>query len=101
LEYNHLNAQLQRFWTVEEFHFLPKTTQELECEIRFQASTTTNDSGRFVVPLSRKSGQEALGISYVQILYKFQQLEKRLQHQSDVRRNYADVMEEYEELGHM
>jgi hypothetical protein len=43
LAYNSLNAPLQHFWTVEEFHSLPKTTQELECESRFQAPTATND----------------------------------------------------------
>jgi len=94
LEYSSLNAQLQRFRTVEEFHSLPKTTQELECESRFQTPTATNGSGRFVVPLSRKSCHEALAISYVQTFYRFQQLEKRLQHQSDERKNYADVMKE-------
>jgi hypothetical protein len=47
------------------------------------------------------SGHEALGISYVQILYGLQQSEKRLQHKSDVRKNYAGVLKEYEELGHM
>lgn len=81
LEYNSLNAQLQPFWAVEEFDSLPKTTQELECESRFQAPTTTNDSGRFVVPFSRKLGHEALCISYMQTLYRFRQLEKRLQRQ--------------------
>jgi len=82
------------------FILFPKTTQELECESSFQAPTTTND-WEFVVPLSQMSGHEALGISYVQILYRLQQSEKRLQHQSDVRKNYADILKEYEEFGHM
>ena len=44
---------------------------------------------------------DALGISYVQTSYRFQQLEKRFQRQSDVRKNYADVMKKYEVHGHM
>jgi hypothetical protein len=53
------------------------------------------------VQLPRKSGHEGLGRSYDQAEYKFQQLEKRLQHQSEVQTNYADFMKEYDKLGHM
>jgi hypothetical protein len=101
LEENRLDAQLQRFWAVEEFHTLPKTTQELECESHFQATITRDDTGRFVVQLPRKLGHEGLGSPYDQARYRFQPLEKRLQHQPEIRKNYAEFMKEYEELGQM
>jgi hypothetical protein len=61
LEENSSDAQLQRVWVVEEFHSLPKTTQEPECESNFQATATPDDSGRCVMQLQGKSDHEELG----------------------------------------
>ena len=40
LEEDSLDAQLQCFWAIEEFHTLPKTAQKQECESHSQATTT-------------------------------------------------------------
>jgi hypothetical protein len=100
LKENILDAQLH-CWAFEEFHSLPKTTVEPECESNFQATTTPDDSGRFVMQLPWKSNHKGLGSACHQTLYRFQQLEKWLQPQPDTQKNHADFMKEYEEPGHM
>jgi hypothetical protein len=84
----------------EEIHTLPKTTRKSEFEGHFE-QTLHEMTGRLFVQLPHKSGQEGLGTPCDQGLYTVQQLKKRLQHQPDVRKNKADFMKEYEELGHM
>ena len=101
LEENSLDAQLQHFWACEEFQSPPKTTLEPECESRCQATTTPDDTGRFVTHLPWKSNQKGLGSACDQTLYRFQQLEKWLQHQPDIQKNHTNFMKEYEEPEHM
>ena len=57
--------------------------------------------GDFVVQLPQKSKHKGLGSACHQTLYRFQQLEKWLQHQPDTQKNHADFMKEYEGPGHM
>jgi hypothetical protein len=101
LEENSLDAQLQCFWAFEEFHSLSKTTLEPECESHFQATTTQDDSGRFIMQLPWKTNHKGLSSACHQTLHRFQQLEKWLQHQPDMQKNHADFMKEYKEPGHM
>jgi SNF2 family DNA or RNA helicase len=71
LEEDSLDAQLQCFWAIEEFHILPKTAQKQECESHFQANTTQDYSEGFVMQLPQKSGHKGLNRSYDQALLNF------------------------------
>lgn len=70
----------------EEFHTLPKTTKKPKFESHFK-QPLHEMTGRIFVQLPQKSIQEGLGTPYDQGLYTVQQLEIRLQHQPDVRKN--------------
>jgi hypothetical protein len=48
-----------------------------------------------------KSNHKGLGSVCHQTLHRFQQLEKRLQHQPEKQKNHADFMKDYEEPRHM
>lgn len=89
-----------KFLAVEEFHTLPKTTESPEFDSHFD-QPLLKMIGRCVMQLPQMSGHEGLGTPYDQALYTVQQLEKWLQHQKDVRKNYADFMKEYKDLRHM
>lgn len=71
---------------VEEFHALLKTTKKPEFESHFE-QPLHEMTGRFVMQLPQKSGQEGFGTPCDQGSYTVQHLEKWLQHQPDVRKN--------------
>jgi len=70
----------------EEFHTLLKTTNKPESESHFE-QPLHEMTGRIFVQLPQKLGQEGLGTPYDQGLYAVQQLEKRLPHRPNVRKN--------------
>jgi hypothetical protein len=71
LEEDSLDARLQCFWAIEEFHTLPKTPQKQECESHFQATTTRDYPEGFVTQLQQKSAHKGLDRSYDKALLNF------------------------------
>ncbi|XP_060860374.1 uncharacterized protein LOC132937587 [Metopolophium dirhodum] len=112
---------IQKFWTVEEPN-MPDilTTEDEQCEVWFQKSTTRDASGRFVVSLPFRStvralaepltiptagaqggSPEDLGSSRRLALNRLYNLERRLAKDSELYTAYRKFMDDYLTLGHM
>jgi hypothetical protein len=98
---DNLYQQLQRFWEIEEVNHMPQTREEKDCEIHFKHHTTRDNSGRFVVRLPLRQVPAQLGDSYQMATRRLCQLERKLNRQPQLQRDYVQFMDEYEALGHM
>ncbi|KAK9685069.1 hypothetical protein QE152_g38316 [Popillia japonica] len=125
-----LQDQLQLFWEIEEqyrntrrrrmFKILQRnyyfktnyncfgklknsteTHEEEECLKYFNETTTRDETGQFVVKMPLKDNIEQLGDTYDVALRKFIALEKKLQVNPGLHKQYLTFMKEYEDLGHM
>lgn len=97
---------LRKFWEIEAEPDLIKkklTVEEEKCEIFFSRTTTRNENGRFIVRLPFKVEDpkcqygDTRNIAERKLIY----LEKRLQKDTTLRKEYVKVMEEYLTLNHM
>ncbi|XP_075150802.1 uncharacterized protein LOC142224909 [Haematobia irritans] len=96
-----LDKILTQFWEVEE---TPKpilrSEEDKTCETIFQTTTYRNSSGRFVVTLPFKKGEE-IGHSRSIAMAQFLRMEKMLSTKPDSKQQYDQVILEYLDLGHM
>ena len=96
-----ISFKLQRFWQQEEI-VMPKRTKEEEAvERHFVETTTRDETGRFVVRLPRHPQDFQLGNSYTTAEQRFQQLERKLKGNVELRKEYTKFMDEYLSLGCM
>jgi len=96
-----IDFKLQRLWEQEEI-VLPIPTKEEEAVERHCMETTTGgETGRFVVRLPRHSQNLQIGNSYTTAEYRFQQMERKLTRNLEVRKENTKFMDEYLSLGHM
>ncbi|XP_076660965.1 uncharacterized protein LOC143364560 [Halictus rubicundus] len=97
-----LQFDLERFWEIEEG---PQVTHlsdsDKTCETHFQQHTTRNTDGRYIVALPFNHRITQLGESKSQALKRFYSLERKLQCDPTLRKEYHAVMNEYLDLGHM
>ncbi|XP_043263915.1 uncharacterized protein LOC122404086 [Colletes gigas] len=97
-----LDAEISRFWTIEE---LPEKTflsaEEKECENHFRENTTRNERGRYIVRLPFNQTRDLLGNSKIMALKRFYSLERKLQSNLELKTQYTEFLREYLELGHM
>jgi hypothetical protein len=70
-------------------------------EIHFVETTTRDETGRFVMRLPRHSQNLQLGNSYTTAESRFQQLERKLTRNVELRKEYTKFMDAYVSLGHM
>ncbi|XP_055632588.1 uncharacterized protein LOC129773062 [Toxorhynchites rutilus septentrionalis] len=98
-----LDAQLQRFWEVENIEDVKEhSNEEQACEEHFLQTTSREVDGRFVVRLPLREDMIALmGDSYQPALRRFLAMERKLASNDKLRREYLSFMEDYEKLGHM
>jgi hypothetical protein len=61
-----LDQQLQRFWEIEELPNNTWTAEEILFEEHFKKHTARDDTGRYIVRLPRREGQDHLRESYEQ-----------------------------------
>jgi len=94
-----IDFMLQRFWEQEEI-VSPIGTEEETVERHFMETTTRDETGR-LMRLPRHSQNLQLGDSYTAAEYRFQQLERKLTRNLELRREYSKFMDEYLSLGHM
>ncbi|XP_060879186.1 uncharacterized protein LOC132951391 [Metopolophium dirhodum] len=97
-----LEQSITKFWKLEEYE--PKsvyTKEEKECEAHFNKNISRSECGRFIVQLPFKANAPKLGKSYNIAERRFLLLEKRLQKDTQLKRDYVKFMSEYEALGHM
>jgi len=71
------------------------------CEYHFISNTTQQQDGRFVVRLPLTMDPTQLGSSRLLAEQRLHATERRLDRAPDLKLQYHNFMEEYEELGHM
>ncbi|XP_011685499.1 PREDICTED: uncharacterized protein LOC105448555 [Wasmannia auropunctata] len=94
--------QLQKFWQMEEvesnYHLSP---EEIKCEEHYRSTISRADDDRFVVQLPLKMDPSTLGESYDTARKQFQAIERKLNRDHQLKKQYHEFMEEYFQLGHM
>ena len=95
------NDSLKKFWEIEDYNLnRPVLSIEEKSVIEhFDSSHSIDESGRFIVPLPRKTGVVQLGESRKQALERFSRLESSLRKKGTYE-EFADVIREYFELEH-
>ncbi|XP_055615027.1 uncharacterized protein LOC129761333 [Toxorhynchites rutilus septentrionalis] len=95
--------QLLRFWELESCQsHSTLSVEETLCEAHFAATTTRNDSGRFITQLPKRSTVlSKLGNSKEIAKRRFLALERRLNANPQLKKAYSDFIEEYYLQGHM
>lgn len=98
-----LEKQIVKFWEVEEVQ--PKrivlSENEKYCEDHFSQNTQRDATGRFIVKMPFKEILKDLGNTRESTLKRFQCLEKRLNKDKGLKKEYSNIIQEYETLGHM
>lgn len=96
-----INIIVQQFWELEQVPTSPTlSSEEISCEEFYQQSHRRDESGRYVVSLPFKNSDSELGDSRSMALKRFLFLERRLEKDAELRREYSRFLREYEELGH-
>lgn len=94
---------LIKFWTIEEVETNKSLPSESErfCEDHFQKTTQWDKTGKFIVEMPFKEYLKKLGKTKDMTLKRFQNLEKRLSKDPTLKKEYSEIFDEYERLGHM
>lgn len=94
--------ELTRFWELEELSSeAMHSPEEIFCEEHFKATTSRDETGRYIVSLPIKPTAPELGDSRKQALQRYEALERKFEHNAQFATMYKDFMNEYKELGHM
>ncbi|XP_040164696.1 uncharacterized protein LOC120901059 [Anopheles arabiensis] len=98
-----LEESLERFWKLEELSVNDSySPDERRCETLYKETTQRDESGRYIVRLPKQTDfTEKLGLSKTTALRRFELLERRLEHNPQLKEDYHAFMKEYLELGHM
>ncbi|XP_015436978.1 PREDICTED: uncharacterized protein LOC107192274, partial [Dufourea novaeangliae] len=93
---------LRKFWELEEGpqlrHF---SSEEQDCEHHFKDNITRDKSGRYIVALPFNNKIAQLGESRSRALNRFVSLERKFKRDLELKQQYASVIQEYLDLGHM
>ncbi|XP_025602297.2 uncharacterized protein LOC112694947 [Athalia rosae] len=96
-----VEENIERLWKMEE---LPMARQliaeERYCEEQFNDTHTRNEAGRFKVRLPQNP-DEQLGNSEKEATRKYYALAERLKNNPELKKDYMEFLNEYEEAGHM
>jgi len=96
-----LEKQLTKFWEIEEISKKRSSSAEEEaCETHFLANTKRDETGRFIVKISLKQEPAILGDSRKQAEKRFLALERKLQLNKNLHKEYSAFLKEYEKLGY-
>ncbi|XP_058809931.1 uncharacterized protein LOC131675102 [Phymastichus coffea] len=103
LSHERLLALVQRFWALEEILVAKRVSAaNLECEEIYTRGVCRGQDGRYVVRLPLKPEVVALlGESLPQARSTLVSMQRRMQRDPELRKNYCEFMEEYARLGHM
>ena len=97
-----LDFDLKSFWEVEEGpHRQHLSSEERICEEHFSNHVQRDISGRYIVALPFNKKISLLGESHSQAVNRFSSLERKLNRDPELRREYSAVIQEYLSLGHM
>lgn len=97
------NENLTRFWQIEHVERQnTRTPKEHTCETHFIQNYKRNIDGRFIVSLPTKPEElQKLGESRDVAIYRFRSLERKLEKNSQRKKEYIEFMREYLSLQHM
>lgn len=99
-----IDSRLRAFWESEEISSpsKPSTHDDVISETHFQETYSRDQNGRFVVRLPFTSTlQTSLGASRENAIQRLLQIERKLQKDPNLAKEYTSFMNEYESLGHM
>ncbi|XP_065092336.1 uncharacterized protein LOC135713149 [Ochlerotatus camptorhynchus] len=98
-----LDKAIEKFWAVEEFtEILPRSQEEEDCETHFMNTVKRDNTGRYIVRYPKRMNfNNMIGESKQTTIRRFQQTERRLERDSNLRSQYSAFMKEYIELVHM
>ncbi|XP_039451742.1 uncharacterized protein LOC120430700 [Culex pipiens pallens] len=96
-----ISEAIQRFWQVEEIESAtPVTTEQEDCETFFRSTHKRDPTGRYEVRLPFRPVVARLDDNRSLALRRFLSLEKRLNRDPDLRKQYGEFIQEYQSLGH-
>lgn len=99
---NDLQNQMEKFWIVDEVQPVKiLKREENECEELFVRTTKHGSDGKFIVELPTAEGIEKIGESKEMAIRRFHKLERKLELNKEMKKEYVEFMQEYEALGHM
>ncbi|XP_059223860.1 uncharacterized protein LOC131997239 [Stomoxys calcitrans] len=95
-----VTTEIEKLWETEELENDMVSNDDERCLEIYAATTKRNADGRFVVQIQFKEDSK-LESSYKQAAARFRSLERKLSKDDVMKAEYARIMEEYIELGHM
>lgn len=100
---DNIDVLIKSFWEVENnFDGISvETNDNVFCESYFQQTTTRLNSGEYSVSLPKIKDSSLLGDSYERALQRFKSLEKKLNKNLEIKKQYSDFIKEYADLKHM
>lgn len=108
---NSLGEAMENSWRTELVNDCPnfgqasksnrKSLEEQEVVEHFKQNTIRDNEGRFVVRLPVKPSISELGSTLAMAKSRYLNIERRLQRDEDLRKEYTQFMQEYITLGHM
>ena len=97
-----LNELVVKFWELESIATKPiLSAEEQLCENHFQLNTKRDHTGRYIVKLPFKRDPADVEETVYAALHQFNSLQRRLQHNGDLRQSYEDYMAGYLDAGHI
>ncbi|XP_052746144.1 uncharacterized protein LOC128199674 [Bicyclus anynana] len=102
LAINELSFDLQNFWELDQIpvkkHFSPA---DIECEKLYSESISRNENGRYSVALPFCKNPTTFNDSYRNAYRRLISLERRLNHDSTLRTQYNQIINDYLSLGYI
>ncbi|XP_073949064.1 uncharacterized protein [Choristoneura fumiferana] len=98
-----LDNMLKNMWELEASGKRALTAEERFCEKSYYNTHSRSNEGRYIVKLPMKSEQPQAtqGGTRTIALKRLHQLERRLEKNSDLKKQYSDVIEDYINMNHM
>lgn len=97
-----LHSFLPKFWDIID---IPNqkylSSEEQQCENYFDKTYSRDETGRFIVNLPLKENLDQLGESKSIALKRFMHLERKLNSNDQLKRDYKNFIDEYLQLNHM
>ncbi|XP_059059531.1 uncharacterized protein LOC131852813 [Achroia grisella] len=100
--HDRMDTLFQSFWELEEISAPPaQSADDLECEHYFRATTTRDDSGRYIVSLPFREDVFSLGDSFAAAHRRYLCLERKLEASPHFRFSYNEVIRAYIDKGYL
>ncbi|XP_044317826.1 uncharacterized protein LOC123038140 [Drosophila rhopaloa] len=97
-----INASLQRFWEIEDnTEHTQRDPSHAKVEQYFLTTHSRDPDGKYIVELPFKHECQEFGDSLQGAVSRFYAVERRLQRDLELRKQYSKFMNEYLSLGHM